>query len=236
MSNNHNRSELRFLIFLALFLGAVIWFLPSGNQKLSQEECDQLFKLGEEKYRKDFQFQGSWDFANPVCNSHETAILNALSFLDRTVVILPSNEIAFDFYTWAKIINPVFKKREILAFSGIANFEENSVDISTLKLKEGDPVSIANILVHELRHLEEGFNSHIPCIKEPKTTCDMRLEENLFKGGAYNYNVAYLYRLIEFGAITRSQKFSAQTLLSLILENQINAISADLREKYEEAL
>lgn len=149
---------------------------------------------------------------------------------------MPETETEFDFYAWARRVKPVFKKRDTLAFSGTANFADNSIDISTFKLNENDVVSIANIIVHELRHLEEGFNSHVPCARIANATCDMKLERNPFEGGAYNYNVAYLYRLIEYGDITRSQRFSARRLLELIFKERFNIISADQLKIYEAAL
>ncbi len=236
MSNHHNRSELRFLFLFVICIAGVIWIQPSTDNELSQQECDQLHQLGNQKFLNDFNFDETWDFIKLGCNSDETAFLNALHFLANTSIFLPSSEVKFDFYEWAKRINPIFRKRRILAFSGIANFQNNTIDISTLKLEEGDPVSIANILVHELRHLEEGFNSHVPCSIEPRARCDVRLEENLFDGGPYNYNIAYLYRLIEYGTITRSQKLTAQRLLGDILEKRINVISADRRRQYETVL
>ena len=232
MSKTHNRQEFRFLIVCAIFFGVVFWFLPSKNNRLSEVECERLLVLGEEKYRIDFQFDDSWDFENPTCSSPEIAILSALHFIDTSVVILPSSEKEFDFYQWGKSIRPIFQRKNILAFSAKANFDERRIDISNLELEKIDPVSISNILVHELRHLEEEFNSHVPCTKQRNTTCDLKLQENPFKGGAYNYNVIYLHRLIEYGALTRSQKYFASDLLKDILETRINFISDEARKKY----
>jgi len=232
MSKLHNNNELRFLLICAIFLGSVIWFLPSTDYELTQSECDKLIKLGNEKYRKDFEFDSSWDFEKPLCNSPEITVLNALYFLDTTVTLLPSDEQEFDFYDWAKQLKPILRRQDILAFSGVANFEENSIAISNHELEKTNPVSLSNIFIHELRHLEQGFNSHVPCVRHEQLTCDARLEENLFEGGAYNYNVAYLHRLISYSAITRSQKYSATNLLSNVLETKINAISNEARDKY----
>jgi len=236
MSKHHNRSELRFLILMAVFIGAILWSLPSDERELSPAQCHTLYEAGEAEYLKDFLFDEDWDFAARICNNHETALLNALHFLKNTRFLLPDSEAEFDFYEWAKAIKPIFRKRDMLAYSGIANFAENSVDISYFKLEENDVISIANIIVHELRHLEEGFDTHTSCTEIANATCDVKLEDNPFEGGAYNYNVAYLYHLIEYGEITRTQRFSAQRLLSLILEERINLIQPQLREKYEKAL
>lgn len=232
MNKHHNRSEIRFLILCAAFFGVVFWFLPTSNYELSPAECEKLQKLGAEKYLQDFKFDSSWDFDTLACNSPEIIIINALHFLDTTVIILPSSELEFDFYEWAKGINPILRKQDILAFSARANFEENQIDISNLELEKTNPISIANILVHELRHLEQGINTHVPCVRHEILTCDVRLEENLFEGGAYNYNVAYLHRIIEYSALSRSQKYTASTLLTSVLETRINAISKEAREKY----
>jgi hypothetical protein len=232
MSKNHNRQELRFLILCIAFFGMGFWFLPSSDHTLSEEECQRLLVLGEEKYRIDFAFDNSWNFVKPECNSPETAILNALYFIDNSVIFLPSSEQEFDFYEWAKNIKPILQRQDILAFSAKASFAERRIDISNLELEKGNPVSISNILVHELRHLEEGKNTHVPCLRQRNATCDARLEENLFEGGAYNYNVAYLHRLIEYSTISRSQKHSASELLSNTLETRINAISDEARAKY----
>jgi len=232
MNNIHNRQELRFFLLCAIFFGVVFWFLPSNETKLSEAECARLLALGEEKYRVDFNFDTSWNFEKPTCNSPETAILNALYFMDNTLAIIPSSEQEFDFYEWAKTVSPTLQRQDILAFSAKANFAEKRIDISNLELDKADPIAISNILVHELRHLEEGRNTHVPCLGLRNTTCDPRLEEDLFDGGAYNYNVAYLHRLIEYGAITRSQKYSATNQLNDILENRINFISDKARSKY----
>lgn len=215
-----------------LFFGVVFWFLPSNDHSLSEKECQRLLALGEDKYRIDFTFDETWNFDKPSCNSPETAILNALHFMDNTLIILPSSEQEFDFYKWAKKIKPILQRQDILAFSARANFADRRIDISNLELEKGNPVSISNILVHELRHLEEGKNTHVPCLRQRNATCDARLEDNLFAGGAYNYNVAYLHRLVEYSAISRSQKHSASNLLSNALETRINAISDEARAKY----
>lgn len=232
MSKQHNRQELKFLILCALFFGAVFWFLPSNDYELSQAECDELLNMGEKKYRVDFSFDSSWNFKSPKCNSPEAAILNALHFLDKTVIVLPSSEKNFDFYEWAKANKPTLQRQDILAFSARANFAEKRIDISNLELEKADPVKISNILVHELRHLEEGSNTHVPCERQRNATCDTRLEENLREGGAYNYNVLYLHRLIEYGSVSRSQRYSASILLTDVMEKRINAISKKAREKY----
>ncbi len=232
MNKHHNRQEIKFLVLCAIFFGAMFWFLPSNDYKLSKAECNQLLSLGVRKYRVNFSFDNSWDFKTPRCNSPETAILNALYFLDNTLIILPNSEQEFDFYQWAKLIKPTFKRQDILAFSARANFTEMRIDISNLELEKANPIAISNIIVHELRHLQEGVNSHVPCKRQRNTTCDARLEENLLEGGAYNYNVLYLHRLIEYGTISRSQKYSASTLLEDVLETRINAISAKAFQKY----
>ena len=216
-----------------VFFGAVIWFLPSTDFEPTQSQCDKLIKLGNEKYRKDFEFDNSWNFEKPLCNSPEIKVLNALHFLDTTVTLLPSAEQELDFYDWAKQLKPILRRQDILAFSGVANFEENSIAISNLELEKTNPVSLSNILIHELRHLDQGFNSHVPCLKLRNTTCDSRLEENLFEGGAYNYNVAYLHRLIAYSTISRGQVYSAENLLNKILETKINAISTEAMNKYK---
>lgn len=233
MSKLHNRQELKFFVLCAVFFGAVIWFLPSTKYELTQSQCDNLIKLGSEKYRKEFEFDSSWDFEKSLCNSAEIAVLSALHFLDTTVTILPSAEKEFDFYNWAKQLKPILRRKDILAFSGIANFEENSIAFSNHELEKANPITLSNIFIHELRHLEEGFNSHVPCLKYKNTTCDKRLEENLFDGGAYNYNVAYLYRLISYSNISRGQIYSAENLLNNILETKINAISNEAMDHYK---
>ncbi len=232
MSKTHNRHELGFLILCAVFFSAVFWFLPSNDHSLSEEECQKLFVLGEQKYQVDFAFDQSWNFEAPVCNSPETAILNALYFLDDTVTFLPDTELEFDFYEWAKVIRPTLQRQDILAFSAKANFAEKRIDISNLELEKANPVTISNIIVHELRHLEEGKNTHVACARQRNATCDARLQENLFDGGAYNYNIAYLHRLIKYSNISRSQKHSASSLLENILETRINAISKEANKKY----
>ncbi|MEM8650480.1 MAG: hypothetical protein AAGF54_08130 [Pseudomonadota bacterium] len=236
MRNEHNRREFRFLVLSAIFLAALIWFLPTSYFDLSREDCQKLQKLAEDEYFQEFQFDESWSFEDFTCNSHESAILNALQFLKTTQFQLPDEERDFDFYEWIKGRNPTFTKREILAFSGIARIEENRIEISTIKLDEADPVSIANILIHETRHLEEGFNSHVRCKKDPQKSCDVRLEEDPFDGGAYNYNVIYLHRLIEYGHVSRSERYSAEQLMALILENQFNHISPQSLAKYQVGL
>lgn len=236
MSKQPNRSELRFLLIYVICIAVFIWFLPSGDSELSTQKCNELYKLGEEKYSKDFKFDETWNFAEFQCNSHEAAMLSALNFLETVKTNLPKDEIDFDFYQWARQVKPVFTKRRIIGFSGIAYYNENNIHISTLKLEENDVVSIANIIVHELRHLDMGVNSHVPCQRLQNATCDMVLEENVFDGGAYNYNVAYLHRLIAFSDISSAQSFSARRLLGLILENRINFIPTDQRQKYSTIL
>lgn len=233
MAVHKNRKELRSLILFFAFLGAVIyWFVPSSDGNLSAAECDMLNARYKTQYSKQFIFDTSWDFENFECNSPESAMVKALHFIETTKFDLPGTEVPFDFFKWAVTIKPVFSSSIRLTGSAFAYYADRRIDISSLQLEGNNPVGVSTILIHELRHLDEGADRHVPCTDKPTTGCDAKLSKNLLEGGSYNYNVMHLHRLLTYADLTGFQRHTAKILLKRILETKINRLTLEDRNRY----
>ena len=155
----------------------------------------------------------------------------ALHLLSTTSFSQPDGQ-EFDFVKWIKDQNPVFEKGLMLNSAGLSKISDKKITVSTIILEKNNPVEIANVIVHEVRHLEEGFNSHVPCTRDWTLRCDQRLEDNPLEGGAYNYNMVFLHHIRQFSDADEASKRRAKRLMQTIFEKRFNLINPKHRELY----
>ncbi|KAB7613921.1 hypothetical protein F9L33_11220 [Amylibacter sp. SFDW26] len=224
------RKELRSFVLFFGFIALLLYILsPARNTdfNLSKGECAELNMLWQSKYQNDFQFDETWSFELFECETAKAKLAHAIFLIDR-MTVEPEK---FDFYDWMKRVNPIFSQRLMFGYSGISYFEAHQVDINIDKLRTSNPVEIAGVLIHETRHLEQGYNSHIPCSVDEKRQCDLRLEADLLTGGAYSYDTAFYDQLIKDTKSTRSVKYAASKLLQSNLDTKFNEPVANNRFK-----
>lgn len=226
------RSFLVFLTCLAVFL-AIFSFYYTEDFALSDKECVELNHLWQTKYRKDFRFTDTWDDGKFECKSQEAHMAQAIHFLDTIKFVLPDGSTGFDYYTWLRKIDPRFGKKWMSNYAGVSIFEDNQLNISIDMLEQGNPVTIAGIMIHEVRHLEEGYNSHVACINDKELRCDNRLEKNLNVGGAYSYNMYYYDNLRKYSDAGRAAKRVAKERMQYIFDNKFNDVDEQDRQAYD---
>jgi len=229
------RKEIRsFLVFLACLVISLAGFSLYYKDEfaLNDKECAALNHLWQIKYRKDFRFADTWEDGAFACKSQEARMAKAMYFIDTTKFVLPDGTAGFDFYAWLKKIDPQFGKKWMSNFAGISVFEDNQLNISIDKLMTDNPVAIVGIIIHEARHLEEGYNSHVACANDAKLNCDSRLEKNLNAGGAYSYNMYYYDHLRKYSDAGRRVKRIAKQRMQYIFDHKFNDVDAKDRQAY----
>lgn len=231
-----NKSELQSLVIffgiLAIFY--MVFVLPQIDDfQLSDQKCEELNRLWLTKYQDDFDFSAEWPIDEFDCLSEDSGMARALHFLDTLIIEPPEGEPAVDFYEWAKSLKPRFNKRIMRQFAGYSFLENNQIDLNAITLGQNNPVQIAGIIIHELRHLEEGYNSHVPCKNNPLLTCDALLEEQPQQGGAYNYNVYFYHQVRQFSNASSYEKKLARQLMQTTFDEKINSTSANDRQRYD---
>lgn len=215
------RKELRsFLLFCAFIVLFLYILSPARNTdySLSERECTDLNSLWQTKYQHDFEFDETWRFVTFECGTTHAKMAHAIFIIDT----MTSSPKGFDFYDWMKRINPRFSQRLMFGYAGVSYFDTHQVDVNINKLRTSNPVELAGVLIHEIRHLDQGYNSHVPCRTDKKSRCDLRLEDDPLTGGAYNYNVVFYDQLVRGDDARRSMKYAASKLLRAILETKFN--------------
>jgi hypothetical protein len=229
------KKEMRsFLIFCATLLLFAFVFMKTqvDDFGLSTKECRELNHLWQTKYRVDFRFADTWEVETFDCPSSAVGMAKAMYLLDSNRTMVSGGIQQVDFYAWLKKTDPEIGAKILYKFAGTSDFENNRIDVNMDKLIEGNPVIIANILVHEGRHLEEGYNTHVPCKNDKKLTCDSRLEDNPAKGGAYNYNILFLNQLRYSPKADRTVKRVAKKEMLRLLASKFNEVGATALQKY----
>ena len=226
------RSLLIFLICLAVFLAGFSLYYKD-EFTLGNKECAALNHLWQTKYHKDFRFADTWEDGTFTCKSQDARMAQALYSLDTTKFILPDGTAGFDFYAWLKKIDPQFGKKWMPDFAGMSIFEDNQLNISIDMLAQENPIAIAGIIIHEARHLEEGYNSHVACTNDTNLSCDSRLEKNLNVGGAYSYNMYYYDHLRKYSNASRAAKRVAKKRMQYIFDNKFNDVDEEDRQAYD---
>ncbi|MGI9352712.1 MAG: hypothetical protein ACR2O3_14200 [Rhizobiaceae bacterium] len=218
---------------LALVIAGYLLFVwpQTENYEISDSRCNDLNSLWKEAYSKEFRFSDNWPSGKFKCLSPTSGMAQALHFLATTNFVQPEGQ-KFDFYQWVRKLNPVFEKGLMLNSAGLSDITEKRIALSTIILEKNNPVEIANVIIHEVRHLEEGFNSHVPCTRDWALTCDQRLNDDPFEGGAYNFNMVFLHHVRQFSDADDTSKRRARKLMQPIFEKRFNLISPKDREKY----
>jgi len=230
-----NKRELKSLLLFFATLAAIYVFFVVPKMEdfsLSAGECDELNHLWQAKYRTDFEFT-DWPVEEFDCLSEDSGMARALYFIDTLEIHAPDDATKIDFYEWAKGIKPHFNKRPMIALAGSSLFERNEITINSAILLKNNPVEIAGTLIHELRHLDEGYNSHVACAKNPAKACDARLEENPLSGGAYNYNFLFYHQVREFSNASAFEKKLARQLMQETFDEKFNDTPANARTRYD---
>lgn len=231
------KNELKTLVLLAVAVSLiyVTAVRPHENDfDISRHQCGELNRHWQEKYRHDFIF-ASLSIADTFdCLSEQSGLAQALRLFEKLGEGAPSDA-PFDFYNWVKDVRPSLQNTPLLFQIGRTNFERRMVMLDSELLKSNNTIQIAAALVHETRHVEEGFNSHVPCLDDisEQLRCDDVLEADLTKGGAYNYTVLFLERAIRSAHTTSRQKRRARRLLMTLLDHRFNRVSETLRTRYE---
>ena len=211
------RSFLLFCGFIALFL-YVLSPAHRTDFSLSSGECAELNVLWQSKYQNDFKFDETLRFDTFECETSNARLVHAIFMIDKMATEAES----FDFYDWMKRVNPTVSQRLMFGYSGVSYFKKHQIDINIDKLRTSNPVEIAGILIHETRHIEQGYNSHVPCRTDQTRQCDVRLEADPLAGGAYSYDALFYNQIMKDANSTRSMKYAASKLLKSTFETKFN--------------
>ncbi len=228
--------EVKTLISLALVsvvLFAWMDFRHVSHSEISNTRCSTLNDKWSRTYRRTLNFADGLDVTQFDCPSTISGIALGLEFLSETQFYATDGRPKVEFWEMLRDVNPVLGDRAGIRFTGRATYSKNRIDLGQAVLQRGDPAEIAGVLVHELRHLQEERNTHVPCRNEALATCDLRLEEDLLNGGAYNYTVLFYDRVLRASNASAQAKRSASRLLQGTLDNRFNAIRPELRNRYE---
>ena len=228
--------EIRTIFWMGLCIACLfIWmdYRHISHQEITTTKCGELNGHWQQSYRSVVQFSDGLDVVQFSCPSIVSGMALGLRFLEKTRFSSPVSQEEFDFWNMLLELNPVLGDRTGMRFTGLATYSNNRIDVSPKVLERGDPVEIAGILIHESRHLQQGFNTHVRCLQMEQNTCDRRLEERLTSGGAYNYSVLFYDRVLRHSDANAQAKRSAARLLQKVLDDRFNAVKPELRKQYE---
>jgi hypothetical protein len=231
--NGETRTLLVMLLLGTCFFG---WldYRELRHDEISVAECADLNTRWQQAYQKIMVLEGGLKVSGFECPTSASGLSRGLKFLQEVHFEgLINEEKPFDFWGSFVKIRPVIGDSPAGRFAGLTTYGQGRIDINPTILERGNPVEVASILVHELRHLEEGRNTHVPCLREPRLTCDDRLAEPLHSAGAYNHGVLFLHQVMNTSQASAQDKRTAARLLVEILENRFNHVSAELRDRYE---
>jgi len=233
---NNARTELRSLVILAGVLVAIFVFFirpETGDFGLSSDHCAELNRLWKTKYRRDFTFSAGWAADPFECNSPESGMARALKFIDELRIRPQAGKESFDFYRWAVARKAVFSRELLFTRMGKTTFGGRQIALSDNVLAQNNTLEIASVIMHELRHLEEGRNSHVPCAHGRKGACDDKLEAAPRWGGAYNFNIYFLHQIRQNSNASPFHKRLARTQMQTIFDNRFNQIPSGAAEEYD---
>lgn len=229
--------NLKTVLGLGLACAALFFWLDYRDirhDEISPRRCAELNWLWNETLRPRFEFRGVLNVETFDCPSQVSGLVRGLAVFYETEFYLNGEAPALELQQWLMRLAPAFGNSPSARFAGSTNYAANQINLNPAILLRGDAVEVAGIIVHEARHLEEGRNTHVPCVSDMRLTCDPRLEENLLQGGPYNYNIL-LYHMIDRHSDADGQKRrSAKRLLETTLNSRFNSVAAPLRSKYLE--
>ncbi|MEP1209291.1 MAG: hypothetical protein ABJM29_05665 [Rhizobiaceae bacterium] len=232
-----NRSELRNLLLLSGFLAVIFYVFVQPERldlTLSDDQCQQLNHQWQTKYQSDFTFSESWKRDEFDCPSVRSGLVRGLQFLDQ-LQIQPTAGAGrgVDFYQRLQRQSPVLHRDLLFSRAGRARFDDRRVTLNDLVLADNNPLQVASILVHEMRHLEEGINTHVPCQRDRSMVCDAALIDDPQNGGAYNFNIYFLHLVRQHSNASAFHKKLAQRQMQTIFNNHFNQLPPDAAEKYQ---
>ena len=230
---NHNRSELRTLLLLGAFLAAVFVFFVQPERldlTLSDAQCAALNQQWKTKFQEDFNFTNSWKREEFECPSTHSGLVRALQFLQE-LDIQGSAEI--NFYQRLRQGSGELHRDLLFSKAGRAIFSDRRIIVNDLVLVENNPVQIAGVLLHEMRHLEEGVNTHVPCKRDSTKICDAELLDQPQEGGAYNFNIYFLDLVRQRSNASEFHKKLARRDMQKILNAHFNKLPEGAAERYD---
>ena len=235
-TNKSLQNELRTLgVMLLLLIGGYFIFLRPQiiDFKISKVQCIELNQFWQNQAQSDFKFTNEWKLEKFDCPSDEAAMARALLFLLKMNVAIKDKQPEQTYYKWAKSLTPNINKRYSVLLAGKTTYATNTIDINPVVLDKNNWIEIAGIFVHELRHLEEGINTHVPCEKNTSKRCDPHLANELWKGGAYNYNILFFDQIRNMSSVTSDEKKLAKMEMQRIFDQHINKTTPADRQKYK---
>ena len=226
------KSELKFLLWcaLALGLGYLVFVYPHTNDfSISKQECDELDQYWSASLQVDFRVGDGWKDTDPLaCPSLKASLTKAIRFIERLDLEIEGKQPAISYFQWAIDLKPEFAQTPLFGLAGRTRFEARAIDLSPILLEKANWVQIAGVIVHELRHLEQGINTHVPCKAETGLTCDRRLDLNPNVGDAYSYNMLFLHQVRQSERATRYEKKLAAREMQSIFDKRFNEIAPGL--------
>lgn len=228
------KSELRFLVFsaIALAVGYFVFVYPHTNDfGISDKECEELTRYWKSGAEREFQLGDGWkDFNALTCPSNKASLLKSIRFIERLELDIAGKEAAITYHQWAVNLKPLFAQSPLFGLAGRTRFDERIIDLSPILLEKANWVQIAGVIVHELRHLEQGINTHVPCRADSGLTCDRRLDLNPQTGDAYSYNMLFLHQVRLSSTATRYEKTLAKREMQRIFDVRFNQVDPDLHK------
>lgn len=228
--------ELRTLIGLVVLIAALLFWLDfrdESHDEITQFQCIELNSEWQNDFIHAIQMSGDLDVISFECPSAISGLARGLHFLKSSNLSVSDNDVVYDFWAELHSLQPVIGDRPGSGLAGLASYGKKRIDINSKLLLKGNAVEVAGVLVHELRHLQQGFNSHVPCLNAQQLRCDHRLLVNPLEGGAYNYNVLFYDQILRSTVVKNQDKRSAATLLQNVLDKRFNAVKPELLEKYQ---
>jgi len=230
-----NRSEVRALLLLAgfLILIFVVFVQPERlDLTLSDAQCQQLNKQWQEKFVVDFAYSSTWKRDEFECPSVRSGLARGLQFLDE-LEVEDADARDVDFYQRLKRMSPLLDRDLLFSRAGKTTFEDSRITLNDLVLIDNNPLQVAGILIHELRHLEETKNTHVPCEREPSQSCDASLLTDPQNGGAYNFNIYFLDQVRQNSNASAFHKKLASREMQVIFNNRFNQMSENAPTRYQ---
>lgn len=214
--------------FLAVIF--VIFVQPERlDLSLSKTQCELLNVQWEQKYRSDFSYSKAWKKDGFDCPSVRSGLARALQFLDDLEFQTTEK---LDFYQRLKRQAPLLDRDLLFSRAGKTTFEDRRITLNDLVVADNNPVQVAGILIHEMRHLEQGKNTHVPCDREPSRSCDAALLEFPQQGGAYNFNIYFLDLIRRKSNASEFHKKLAQRDMQKIFDTRFNQVPENAAEIY----
>ena len=230
---NHNRSELRTLLVLGAFLAAVFIYFVQPERldlTLSDSQCAELNQQWKVTFQKDFNFTDSWKRGEFECPSTHSGLARALLFLQE-LEIQGSEEI--NFYQRLRQSSGKLHRDLLFSKAGRAIFADRRIIVNDLVLADNNPVQVAGVLLHEMRHLEEGANTHVPCKRDSAKICDAALLDQPQKGGAYNFNIYFLDLVRQRSNASDLHKKLARRDMQKIFDTHFNTLPEGAAKRYD---